>query len=169
MRLTFTSAGSATLSYSVNGIQVVKGITRYPFSTPTTCVGVSTDRSTATNYQDLWWNPAESGWGVNLAHQGNILFATLYTYGTSGKTLWLSMSNGALIGPRTYQGALYSTVGPPFNASPWGAYTGTQVGTMTFQFTDGKSGTLTYSVNGVTVTKPIQRYEFSNPKPQCSS
>ena len=169
MRLTFTSASSATLAYSVNGLQVVKGITRYSFSTPTTCIWVSSDRSTATNYQDLWWNPSESGWGVNLAHQGNILFATLYTYDASGKALWLSMSNGALIGPRTYQGALYSTVGPPFNASPWGAYTATQVGTMTFQFNDGKSGTLTYSVNGVTVVKPIQRYEFSNPKPQCTS
>ncbi len=25
----------------------------------------------ATNYQDLWWVPTESGWGINFAHQGD--------------------------------------------------------------------------------------------------
>ena len=25
--------------------------------------------------QDLWWNPAESGWGINLAHQDDTVFA----------------------------------------------------------------------------------------------
>src|SRR5262249_40359129 len=37
----------------------------------------------AANYQGLWWSsPAnsESGWGVNLAHQGDIIFASWFTY-----------------------------------------------------------------------------------------
>ena len=36
-----------------------------------------------TSYEGLWWNsPAnsESGWGLNITHQGNILFATWFTY-----------------------------------------------------------------------------------------
>jgi hypothetical protein len=32
------------------------------------------------NYTALWWNAAENGWGLNLNHQGNTLFGTLYTY-----------------------------------------------------------------------------------------
>ncbi len=31
----------------------------------------------------LFWNPAESGWGLNLNHQGNTLFGTLFTYEAS--------------------------------------------------------------------------------------
>ena len=27
------------------------------------------------NYQGLWWKPSESGWGVNFAHQGDVVFA----------------------------------------------------------------------------------------------
>ncbi len=46
------------------------------------------------NYTALWWNPAESGWGVNFNHQGNTLFGTLFTYDASGAPLWLVMSNG---------------------------------------------------------------------------
>ncbi|HET7260338.1 MAG TPA: S8 family peptidase, partial [Casimicrobiaceae bacterium] len=45
------------------------------------------------NYQGLWWaSPAgsESGWGLNVAHQGNVIFATWFTYDASGKALWLS-------------------------------------------------------------------------------
>ena len=35
---------------------------------------------------------SESGWGVNLAHQGDIIFATWFTYDVAGKAWWLSMS-----------------------------------------------------------------------------
>ena len=31
----------------------------------------------AVNYTDLWWNAAESGWGINVTHQDQILFATM--------------------------------------------------------------------------------------------
>jgi hypothetical protein len=120
MRLTFTTANSATMVYTFNGVSVTKGIVRYQFSTPTTCVASSSDRASSTNYQDLWWNPSESGWGVNLAHQGSIIFATLYTYDSGGNPMWLAMSAGQQVGTtRTYQGPLHRYSGPPFNASPW--------------------------------------------------
>ena len=38
---------------------------------------------TGTNYGGLWYNaPAESeaGWGINFAHQGDVIFATWFTY-----------------------------------------------------------------------------------------
>ena len=63
-------------------------------------------KSATENYQDLWWNSDESGWGVNIAHQGDILFATWYTYDAQGKGLWLVMSNTAKSGGSTYSGAV---------------------------------------------------------------
>ena len=40
--------------------------------------------TTIPDYGDIWYNaPAESqsGWGVNIAQQGEILFVTLFVYG----------------------------------------------------------------------------------------
>jgi hypothetical protein len=57
--------------------------------------------------------------------------------------------------------------GPVFNASPWVSGTPTQVGTMRVAITHGNSATLTYSYNGVTVTKQIQRQVFGTVRPTC--
>jgi hypothetical protein len=37
---------------------------------------------------DLWWNSAESGWGVNIVQQSNILFATFFLYGPDARARW---------------------------------------------------------------------------------
>ena len=139
------------------------------FSTPVTCANTTGDRSTATNYQDLWWNPNESGWGMNVTQQGTIAFATLFDYDANGKPLWFVMPNGPQTSAGNFSGPLYTVKGPAFNSSPWDAtkVVATNVGTMTLHFTSGNAGTLTYTVNGSSVTKSIQRQTFSSPLPQC--
>ena len=167
MRLAFSGPNAGTLSYTYNGTAVTKSITRQAFSTPPTCTWSAFDRSYALNFQDLWWNPAESGWGVNITHQGSKLFATLFTYDANGKGMWLVMSDGAHTFGETYSGPLYRISGPAFNASPWTSVSVAQVGTMTFSFTDGNTGTMTYSVDGVQVVKHIQRQVFGAIKTDC--
>jgi lysyl endopeptidase len=166
MRVSFANSASGTLTYSFNGTGVTKSITRQVFSSQPSCTFTTGDRSTATNYQDLWWNPNEPGWGVNVTHQGNIIFATLFTYDASGQGKWFVLPNGAKTGTGAYAGTLYATTGPAFNA-PWVADQPSAVGTMSFSFASGNAGTLAYSVNGVTVTKAIQRETFSSPTTQC--
>ncbi len=167
MSLAFSPAGTATLEYTVNGVSVTKTIERQRFSTAPECGWSNFDRSWATNYQDLWWYPEESGWGLNVTHQGDILFATLFTYAPNGRGMWYVMSRGERIGAGVYRGTLYRTVGPAFNASPWSPITPIAVGTMTLTFPTGNAGTLAYTVDGVSVTKAIQRQVFSTPKTQC--
>ncbi|QJR14294.1 trypsin-like serine peptidase [Usitatibacter palustris] len=178
MRLRFDNADLGTLTYTVNGASVSKQINRYSFGTAPTCKWSVFDRSFANNVQDLWWNPAENGWGINLVHQGNTIFATLYTYGPDGKAMWYVMSAGARQADGTFRGALYRTTGPAFNANPWTAISNFEVGTMTLKFYyrddttiypggGGNRATLTYTVNGVSVTKQIQRFDFANPKTEC--
>jgi len=43
------------------------------------------------NYEGLWWasGGVEAGWGINFAHQGDVIFATWFTYDTDGSGLWL--------------------------------------------------------------------------------
>lgn len=167
MSLIFAGDAAATLTYTYNGTTVTKAITKQSFRTLPTCSWSSFDRSFSQNYQDLWWNPNESGWGVNITHQEDVLFATLFTYNSAGQPMWYVMSDGERGAPGSYSGALYSTTGPAFNAVPWSSVNLTQVGNMSFTFTDGNTGTMTYTVNGVQVTKSIQRQVFSNPKTQC--
>ena len=170
MQVAFPTADAGTLTYTVDGVAVTKRIERMRFSTNTTCSWSAFDRSVASNFQDLWWNASESGWGINFAHQGDIVFATLFTYGADGRSLWLVMSRGDRIpGTNTFQGTLYRSVGPPFNANPWRPNTLSTVGTMSVAFSDGNSATLTYTVDGVTVTKAITRQLFGIPATQCES
>ena len=169
----FSDANNGTFSYTVNGIAQSKPITREMFAAPLpTCVAAETF-APSSNYSDLWWHdPAnsESGWGVNVTHQGDILFATIFTYSASGKGLWLVMPNAAKTGARSYSGPLYTTTGPAFSATPWNpALVGVNpVGAATFTFSDASRGTLVYNVNEVTVTKAITREAFATPATVCN-
>ena len=169
MRLSFSPASnSATLTYTVNGRSVNKLVSRQNFKAPPTCSWSFFDRSYQENVTDLWWNPAESGWGVNLTHQESTVFATLFTYAANGQGMWLVMPEGSGNAAGTeFTGALYRTRGPAFDALPWTAVTPTQVGTMTVAFTNGNSGRLTYTVDGVSVTKSIERQVFGKLNTQC--
>ncbi len=168
----FSDADNGTFTYTVNGITQSKAITRQIFSSPVAqCTAGGTPPATP-NYQDLWWrSPAgsESGWGVNLTQQGDIVFGTWFTYDAAGKGMWLVMPDGIKTGPGTYTGALYRTTGPAFSAMPWDGskVTATQVGTATFAFGDANDGTFTYTVDGVMQSKPITRQVFSSPPTVC--
>ena len=171
--LHFTDANNGTFTYTVNGTTQAKRITRQVFATVPECVSAATlDPATATNYQDLWWAPggSESGWGINLTHQGDVIFATWFTYGTDGKPLWLSVT-AFKTADRTYSGDLARTTGPAFDAVPFDpnrvAYA--KAGTATFTFTSGNQGTFAYTVDGVARTKSIVRQVFVAPGTVCTT
>jgi hypothetical protein len=114
------------------------------------------------NYQGLWFNPPEAGWGINFAHDGDTIFASWFTYDGTGKGWWLVMTANKSAA-NTYTGTLYQGTGPAFNAVPFpplgapGGATPAAVGTGTLVFTDANNAMFTYTVNGVTQTKPITR------------
>jgi hypothetical protein len=118
----------------------------------------------STDYTDLWYNaPAESesGWGVNVIQQNEILFVTLFVYGPDGTARWYV---GPAVGPsgtNTFTGPLYSATGSYFGA-PFNPITATQVGSITFNFTSTTTGTLAYNVGSVNVTKNIVRQTWRN-------
>ena len=174
MTIAFTGGDTANLSYSVNGTSVSKTITKEIFAPGggAACGNTTGSRASATNYTDLWYNaPAESepGWGINVTHQGSIVFATLFRYRSDGQQMWYVMSRGERQSDGSFTGPLYQMTGNgAFNARPWPGATPSQVGTMTLRFSDGENGTLTYSVNGAATTKQIVRQLFSLPAPLCT-
>ena len=169
----FTTANDGVLSYSINGVSQEKTITRQVFGPLPTCVwGAQTDLTKATNYQDLWWNaPAESesGWGINLTHQGDTIFATWFTYDASRQPWWL-ISTLTKTGTGVYAGEVLMTTGPAFDAVPFDPAKGSWVkaGTAKLSFANGNSGAFAYTINGVSQTKSITRDVFAAPGTVCS-
>jgi len=114
------------------------------------------------NYSDLWWDPDESGWGLAINHHAsNIIFAVWFVYGTDGKPTWYFMSDARQSHFISYTGLVYKTTGPyfggPFN--PAGVSV-SPAGTATLRFTQYDRGTFTYTIDGISGTKSIERQGF---------
>ncbi len=115
-------------------------------------------------WTDWWWNATESGWGVNIGHQYDTMFAAFFVYGPSGDAKWYSgaaaltgQTNG--YGYESFSGDLYETRGPFFGSTfnP-DLVQRRKVGTFTFSPSSSGTAAVTYSVDGVTSTKQIERF-----------
>ena len=121
----------------------------------------------ANNYQDLWWNPDESGWGINISQQGDVMFATWFIYGPNSQPTWIFLSNAKRSGAlgNTFIGEIAQAIsGSPFSAVPFVPSTFAnfrQVGSAKFVFSDARTGSLEYAIDGVTVIKQITRQSIS--------
>ena len=169
MRLTFAGGETARLTYSIDGRTVTKDVTRMDMGDgpQPVCSFTTSDRGSATNYQDLWWNPSESGWGLAIAHQGSTLFTVLFSYGDDGRATWLAGPDVERQADGGFSGTLYRASGPAFDTAPWQPASASAAGTMALRFSDGETGTLTYTVDGRSVEKQITRYVTSPSSPAC--
>ncbi len=118
--------------------------------------------SPAYDFTDLWWNSSESGWGLSLTHHpSNYMFATWFVYASDGRPAWYVLPNGTWTNPITYSGAVYKTTGPYFGGSFNSAnVVVTPAGTATLSFTDFSHGVFSYTIDGVTSSKNIERQPF---------
>jgi hypothetical protein len=119
----------------------------------------------STDHTDLWFNPSESGWGLNLIQQNQTMFGTLFVYDTTTAPHWYVASDlepGTSGSQTSWQGTLFSTTGPFFGATSFNpsSVISTVVGTMTINFTSDTTATLIYTINGAVVSKNIQRQTF---------
>jgi hypothetical protein len=117
----------------------------------------------------LWFNPNESGWGMNVIQQNNVLFITIFVYGADGKPTWYVASDTRYVAGTTgrYTGPLYAATGPYFG----GVFNSNtvnvrQVGTITFDATCSNCNIynnviVTYGVDGVNVVKTVQQQAWT--------
>jgi hypothetical protein len=118
------------------------------------------------DYSDMWWTPAESGWGLSVTqHVSTNLFAAWFVYGSDGRPTWYVLPDGAwslaTFGRNTYSGQVYRTSGPYFGGPFLPAnVVVTPVGTAQLLFSDYSHGTFTYTIDGVAVSKAIERQPF---------
>jgi hypothetical protein len=121
------------------------------------------------NFSDLWWNAAESGWGLNITqHESGVIFATWFAYGPDGKPIWYVVPEGTWSSANPgrpvsiYTGPIYRTTGPEVGDSfDPRAVTRTLVGQATFAFAVPDDGLrATFVIDGRTVVKTLSRQGF---------
>ena len=128
------------------------------------------------DYQGLWWNPLESGWGVGVFDQGvdgsTPISSVLFVYGADRQPTWfatvLRESLPMLVAPdagfRQFDGPLFETRGTPWFARSFALTQARQAGSAQLVFPNGAaSASLTYSVDGVSVTKTLRRLSSLRP------
>jgi hypothetical protein len=124
----------------------------------------------------LWFNPNESGWGLILTQQAGNIFAAIFAYGSDGRPAWWVASNvvdtgqsvNLLVG-EAFAGTLYGTTGPYLGSADSTALTATAVGNLRVAYVGGTDLlSLSYTVNGVTVDKTLQRETWSSNASQMS-
>ena len=125
------------------------------------CIASSLTQA-ANNFQDWWWDPSQSGMGLNVGQQNDTLFVAWFNYGDDTKASFLTM--GGVLNGNALTGTLYRNTGP----APGPNYNPAQVkqiavGTATISFNSNTDATLTYSYDNKAGNMALQRFSFAEP------
>ncbi len=117
------------------------------------------------NYTDLWWNPNESGWGIQVTHHNDEIFGTWFTYDEQGNQLFIVLPGCNIQrytdATKICRGDLYRTTGSPFNVPFVSANTAASlIGQATLTFTSNTTATFAYQIGATTIIKSISRQQF---------
>ena len=121
-----------------------------------------------TAHSGLWVAPNEAGWGVGLFAQNLNLTATLFVHGRDREPRWYvaHLTTKEFLLPfetdtgRSFEGAVYETRGHFYgDTTSLKPYSARQVGNATIKFGATAFGpaSLTYTIDGVRVSKSIVR------------
>src|SRR4051812_9032096 len=75
------------------------------------CLAADSATPFTTDATDLWWNSAESGWGMQIVQSGDAAFATVYVYDAAGQPTFF-VATLAEATPGRWSGDLYRGTGP---------------------------------------------------------
>jgi hypothetical protein len=157
----FNADGSATFMTPTSP-QGVESITPEVFASDESSTTEGAAASAPTRYQGFWANADESGWGLYLAHQADVVFGIWLTYAPNGNPLWYSMPLAKGEGS-SYSGPIMLTTGPAFDDAVYDVdrVGATEVGSATMTFDDGDNGHLEYSLPGLySGTRDVARQVF---------
>lgn len=170
--LTLLGSGKMNLSYTVGAItqlkQDLEPLNFVAAANVPVCALQSGSRTGATNYTDQWWGgSALSGWGVQISHQENTVFFGWYTYNDDGTATWnTGIGEADPANAKRFTGSIYHI---PLGVAFSDTFTTTQpptvaIGTFVLNFTNGESGTFTYTLPSYGVTDrslPLERFAIA--------
>ena len=151
----FTGTSTAVLDYTVNGASGTKTLSRYVFGPP--------DSTPIASFGDLWWGGAsQNGWGLTIVQQYRTMFIAWYTYDAQGHPTWFVVPGGTWTSASRFTARAYRASGVPwagvaFNAAGVAL---ADVGSVTLDFQDASHATFTTTIDGTTVSRPVERFLF---------
>jgi len=120
----------------------------------------------ATLQSGVWWDPSESGWGLLLTDQGNILAPYWYTIDLDGEPTWF-MAPAQRQADGSWRGDIYRVTGVPFAQIAGNAADPAQViGQATLRFDNGRLA-FNYTVGAHTGSKQLRRFDFAGKDVVC--
>jgi hypothetical protein len=149
--LAFSDADNASFTFTIDGKNGSKAITRQKFK--------DAGSQANTDYTDLWWNEAESGWGIQLTQQYDTIFATWYAYDDKGNPVWYVASD-CKMSASGCAGDLYQVTGGAALTAPWSVPSVTRKGTLSITFSDPSHGVMEYVIGNQKYTRNITRQVF---------
>ena len=116
------------------------------------------------NFQAMWWNPSENGWGMSLVQHNETLFGAFYIYDAGGRPTWFVMPGGTWDATKTvFTGSFYQPSGSPFFAYNVAAlYVGNSIGSATITFQDANNAIVDYTIGTATGRKFVTREMFAS-------
>ena len=118
----------------------------------------------ATDYTDLWWNPNESGWGLNIVqHASRNIFAVWFTYARRRHAHLVRAAGRHVDLERHLLGTMYATTGPArrrrrsIRVEREARARSAPPRSLS---SDASHGTCAYTVDGVSGTKAITRQPY---------
>ena len=127
------------------------------------CLPLAMPARAALNYQDMWWLPSESGWGLMVLHQGNTISAVMFHYRADRKPAWYLLSNAQRGTEESFSGTLFEVTGPPlFGLFDPATVLPRNVGSMSLRFTGPNEARLSYTIDGASTQRVIERITFAN-------
>ncbi|MCB1568512.1 MAG: hypothetical protein KDI69_06850 [Xanthomonadales bacterium] len=156
---------------TIDGVTVSRDLTRFNFSgKDLVCSGVNAVPNTATNYSDVWYETATSGWGINIAHLDETIYAQWHTYDDTGRAVFMSMelqrqADGRYVGAvhrkkdggRSFQSIAKDGTPPDSEA----------IGTASLLFLDGNRAELDFVINDVPGHHQLSRLQVGTSANQC--
>jgi hypothetical protein len=132
-----------------------------------TCSAGAQGEYLGTLFSGLWSAIGESGEGVTATHEEPVIFLTFFVYRGDRTPYWLTATvtrapdSGDSI---VYTGDLYETSGPGISPGPFDSASVTyrKVGAVSWVSSDGITVTLTFSIDGVAITKTLRRFTLHN-------
>jgi polyhydroxybutyrate depolymerase len=150
---------------TVEGLTQTRTLQRFAPGPLPVCAMAAGSDDDARNLGDVWWNPAEPGWGLHLTESDGRVFLAWFTYASNGEPTWLTGQLDRQPDGRYRGGLQQAASGTPFSAinGPATAFPVPTVGEAQLRLTNGSRGEFTSTLQGSTRTRPVERYVFDGP------
>lgn len=117
-----------------------------------------------------WWKASESGWGLTVFDQGNVLAPTWFTYDDDGEPSWLIVGGAFEQADGTYRGELLRFTGTRYDQINGAAAASvTPVGNIVLRYAGEDVLDFEYTVSGTLQRKTLARFPFGPRGFSCSA